>query len=296
MDTSSNKPEPEINQAAAESKDLPDKSVNGKRKPESIQENVDSSETSGNNVSPDSTISTSNLVSGREKRIRKIKAYDDDFLMYDIPSCSNSSLIQNLTKQIAPAQEKSDEIRYNLGDLVWAKVSGHPWWPCMISNSELSPTSTKNDGKNENVYFRLIGGSKPKRSYYVQFFGPSVEHAWVPEGNIISYQGLQEFKVYSQQQIDKAMSKSAKDKMSEKFSLSKIAPNKREEWEQAIAEADRLVVKKPRDRKSYFLKQFNENKNLNAKENSNPEPIKSNKLKRSSIEDENVQSERKKVC
>lgn len=294
MDTSNTKPDPEINPAVTDSKDLSDKSVNGKRKSESIQENADSSETSLNNVSPDSAISSSNLVSGREKRIRKIKAYDDDFLMYDMPSCSNSSLIQNLTKQIAPAQEKTDEMGYILGDLVWAKVSGHPWWPCMISNSELSPTSSKNHAKTENSYVRLIGGSRPKRSYYVQFFGPSVEHAWVPEGNIIAYQGLEDFKAYGQQQIDKAVSKSAKDKMSEKFSFSKITPLKRDEWEQAIAEADKLVGKKLRDRKSYFLRQLSDNKN--SKENSNPESTKSNKFRRSSIEDNNVQNEKKKVC
>lgn len=293
MDTSSVKPEPELNRVISDSKDSSDKPVNNKRKSETPGENVDSSETSVNNISPESATSSSNLVSGREKRIRKIKAYDDDFLMYDVPSCSNSALIQNLAKQITPAQENLEDIKYNLGDLVWAKVSGHPWWPCMISNPDLSPTCPKTEAKNnKNEHFKLIGGSRPKRSFYVQFFGPSVEHAWVPEGNIIEYKGLQSFKDYVQQQIDKAVSKSAKDKMNEKFSL-KISPLKREEWEQAIAEADGLMRKRPRDRKSYFLKQANGKDS--QMENSTTETTKVNRLKRNSIDEENVHSEPKKV-
>nr|QDF21440.1 histone-lysine N-methyltransferase NSD2 isoform X1 [Brachionus koreanus] len=292
MDISSIKSEPEVNRAASDSKDLSqNKPVNNKRKSETAEENANSSETSVNNISPESATSSSNLASGREKRIRKIKAYDDDFLMYDVPSCSNSSLIQNLAKQVTPAQENTHEIKYSLGDLVWAKVSGHPWWPCMISNPDLSPSCSTAEAKNSNEHFKLIGGSRPKRSFYVQFFGPSVEHAWVPEGNIIFYKGLQSFKAYAQQQIDKAVSKSAKDKMNEKYSL-KISMPKREEWDQAIAEADSLMRKRPRDRKSYFLKQSTGKDN--QIENSSTD--KANKLKRNSLDEEHVQSEAKKSC
>ncbi|CAF0822204.1 unnamed protein product [Brachionus calyciflorus] len=300
METTNIKKEPEAHHDKNESFETPT-NINNKRKSESLIESNNSNlETSQTSISPQSNASSSNLVTGREKRIRKIKAYDDDFLMYDMPSCSNSSIFQNLTKQMIPAQENTNEIKYNLGDLVWAKVSGHPWWPCMITNPELSATNSiknYNETKNENAHLRLIGGSRPKRSYYVEFFGPSIEHAWVPEGNIIEYKGIEEFKAYTQEQIDRANSKSAKDKLTEKFSL-KITLPKRDGWDQAIVEADSFINKKIRDRKIHFINKHIET-GIIKKENSFEleEPKINNKNKRNSIDsnEESFQNETKKV-
>lgn len=33
-----------------------------------------------------------------------------------------------------------------MGDLVWAKVSGYPWWPCMVSADPLLHSYTKLKG------------------------------------------------------------------------------------------------------------------------------------------------------
>lgn len=37
-------------------------------------------------------------------------------------------------------------LRYNVGDLVWSKVSGYPWWPCMVSADPLLHSYTKLKG------------------------------------------------------------------------------------------------------------------------------------------------------
>jgi hypothetical protein len=37
--------------------------------------------------------------------------------------------------------------RWLVGDLVWSKVSGHPWWPCMISYDPYLGIYTRIQGK-----------------------------------------------------------------------------------------------------------------------------------------------------
>ena len=42
-------------------------------------------------------------------------------------------------------------VLYQLGDLVWAYVPGHPLWPCMLVNDPLESKCTKMQGKSRNV-------------------------------------------------------------------------------------------------------------------------------------------------
>ena len=32
-----------------------------------------------------------------------------------------------------PTPGNVDGWKYSLGDLLWGKVSGHPWWPCLVA-------------------------------------------------------------------------------------------------------------------------------------------------------------------
>ena len=44
------------------------------------------------------------------------------------------SLIPHIYSQpSAPTPLAKGEWRYVLGDLLWGKVSGHPWWPCLVA-------------------------------------------------------------------------------------------------------------------------------------------------------------------
>lgn len=79
--------------------------------------------------------------------------------------------------------------------------------------------------------------------FYVEFFGPSVEHAWVAEGGLIEYKGIEAFKTYAQDQVDQAPTKSQKEKLAERFQL-KVALTRRDYWEQAVEEADEAMNKK----------------------------------------------------
>jgi histone-lysine N-methyltransferase NSD2 len=137
--------------------------------------------------------------------------------------------------------------------LVWAKVGGHPWWPCMITSAP------SNEVLNECItHVKYIGTTRPKRMFYVQFFGTTIEHAWVPEGCLIDYGGIEAFKTYAQDQVDQAMTKSAKEKLAERFQL-KVALSRRENWELAVKEADLAMKKSISERKLYFTKKYRSN-------------------------------------
>jgi hypothetical protein len=204
------------------------------------------------------------LINTREKRIRKQKIYDDDYVLYDSKAANYQKInFTNGTTFFDPCQTgqnsaqlnstsnndqsstyyptSSELLKYHASDLVWAKVSGHPWWPCMISS----------DVNENNAHVKSIGSSRSKRLYFVEFFGPSVEHAWVNEGCLIEYKGIEAFKTYAQDEVDQAPTKSQKEKLAERFQL-KVALTRRDHWERAVQEADEALSKRKAERKQYF--------------------------------------------
>lgn len=64
---------------------------------------------------------------------------------------------------------------YSPGDLVWAKLEGHPWWPCLVYNH---PT--------EGILYR--GRGKTSR-IHVQFFDDTPSRGWVSMRYIRPYAG-----------------------------------------------------------------------------------------------------------
>jgi hypothetical protein len=134
---------------------------------------------------------------------------------------------------MASEAESFQTVKHKVGDLVWAKVSGHPWWPCIVSR----------DTSDGNIFVKAVGTTRQKRMYFVEFFGPSTEYAWVSEGSLIEYCGIEAFKTYAQDQVDQAPTKSQKEKLAERFQL-KVALTRRDHWEQAVEEADESLEKK----------------------------------------------------
>jgi [histone H3]-lysine36 N-dimethyltransferase NSD2 len=153
-----------------------------------------------------------------------------------------------------------NNIKFQIGDLVWAKLSGHPWWPCMVSNP-LSSQSNTTSSLNNQLHYRLVGATRPKRFVYVEFYGPARENAWISESSLIEYKGVDAFKVYAQDQVDQAQAKSAKEKLADKFQL-KVSLAKRDYWEKAVNEADLACLLSITERVQFFLKKINETSQL----------------------------------
>uniref|UniRef100_A0A8C4IK29 Nuclear receptor binding SET domain protein 2 n=1 Tax=Dicentrarchus labrax TaxID=13489 RepID=A0A8C4IK29_DICLA len=70
---------------------------------------------------------------------------------------------------------------FSVGDLVWTKVSGYPWWPCMVTTD---PEFTAN--------------SRSGLLYHVQYFGDAPERGYIFEKNMVSFTGEDQYQELSQ--------------------------------------------------------------------------------------------------
>ncbi|NWY39455.1 MSH6 protein, partial [Sylvia atricapilla] len=64
---------------------------------------------------------------------------------------------------------------YSPGDLVWAKMEGYPWWPCLIYNHPTERTIVRGKGKSTRIH--------------VQFFDDSPTRGWVSVKYLKPYKG-----------------------------------------------------------------------------------------------------------
>ncbi|KAL6101704.1 msh6 [Pungitius sinensis] len=64
---------------------------------------------------------------------------------------------------------------FSAGALVWAKLEGHPWWPCMVVPQPLSGQQMRGRGRSQRVH--------------VHFFDEPATRGWVSTKYIREYQG-----------------------------------------------------------------------------------------------------------
>ncbi|XP_024080254.1 DNA mismatch repair protein Msh6 isoform X3 [Terrapene carolina triunguis] len=73
------------------------------------------------------------------------------------------------------ARDPSVSCDYSPGDLVWAKMEGYPWWPCLVYNHPTEGTLVRAKGKSSRVH--------------VQFFDDSPTRGWVSIKYLKPYKG-----------------------------------------------------------------------------------------------------------
>uniref|UniRef100_A0A4W5JGW2 DNA mismatch repair protein MSH6 n=1 Tax=Hucho hucho TaxID=62062 RepID=A0A4W5JGW2_9TELE len=64
---------------------------------------------------------------------------------------------------------------FSAGDLVWAKLEGHPWWPCMVVPQPVGGQQMRGRGKSQRLH--------------VHFFDEPPTRGWVSTKYIRKYQG-----------------------------------------------------------------------------------------------------------
>ncbi|XP_056147296.1 DNA mismatch repair protein Msh6 [Lampris incognitus] len=75
----------------------------------------------------------------------------------------------------ASAAGGSPPCPFNAGALVWAKLEGHPWWPCMVVPQPLSGEQMRSQGRDQRLH--------------VHFFDEPPTRGWVSTKYIREYQG-----------------------------------------------------------------------------------------------------------
>ncbi|XP_032066970.1 histone-lysine N-methyltransferase, H3 lysine-36 and H4 lysine-20 specific isoform X5 [Thamnophis elegans] len=80
-------------------------------------------------------------------------------------------------------KKKPAPVKYEAGDLVWAKLSRRPWWPCKVCHDPVLDTHSKMNVTNR----------KPYREYHVEVLGDPSERAWVMGKCIVIFEGRHQF-------------------------------------------------------------------------------------------------------
>ncbi|KAG8453397.1 hypothetical protein GDO86_000139 [Hymenochirus boettgeri] len=177
----------------------------------------------------------------KSKRGRKRKSIkfdnSEDKCNSETPAESSemkSSLCDTHTLEV---KEKEDSaIKYSVGDLVWSKVSGYPWWPCMVTSDPVLHNHTKIKGQKKSV-----------RQYHVQFFGNAPERAWIFEKSMVPFKGENEYDNLCQESAKQAPTKAEKAKL-----LKPITGKIKAQWEVGIQQAMEAILMIPGERKEKF--------------------------------------------
>ncbi|KAK6489333.1 DNA mismatch repair protein Msh6-like isoform X1 [Huso huso] len=79
------------------------------------------------------------------------------------------------TKKTTETTESKSTCQFKPGDLVWAKLEGHPWWPCLVYNHPETAELLRGKGKAQRIH--------------VQYFDVPPMRGWVSMKYVKPYQG-----------------------------------------------------------------------------------------------------------
>ncbi|XP_053560192.1 histone-lysine N-methyltransferase NSD2 isoform X2 [Bombina bombina] len=177
---------------------------------------------------------------GNKRKSIKFESPEDKLAIEALSTSSSSESSEMKTVSdldTSDLKEKEDLLlKYFIGDVVWSKVSGYPWWPCMITCDPILYTHSK-----------IKGQRKSARQYHVQFFGNAPERAWIFEKSIVPFKGEHEYEQLCQESAKQATTKAEKSKL-----LKPISGKIRSQWDIGIEQAKEAVEMTIEDRKAKF--------------------------------------------
>jgi len=68
-------------------------------------------------------------------------------LQQPVYACEVSDVAQDMDDVKVSGTETQQHVQYSVGDVIWTKVSGYPWWPCMITTDPEFNMHFKSKGK-----------------------------------------------------------------------------------------------------------------------------------------------------
>ncbi|XP_069725363.1 histone-lysine N-methyltransferase, H3 lysine-36 specific isoform X2 [Phaenicophaeus curvirostris] len=133
--------------------------------------------------------------------------------------------------QLIQAKKKPTPVKYEVGDLVWAKFNRRPWWPCTICHDPVLDCHSK----------MKVSNRRPYREYYVDALGEPSEKTWVAGKAIVLFEGRHQFEelpVLWRRGGQKE--KSYKHKVPQRFMA---------KWEVSVGQAEDILLGGPEDQK-----------------------------------------------
>ncbi|OPJ87997.1 histone-lysine N-methyltransferase, H3 lysine-36 and H4 lysine-20 specific isoform B [Patagioenas fasciata monilis] len=129
------------------------------------------------------------------------------------------------------AKKKPTPVKYEVGDLVWAKFNRRPWWPCTICHDPVLDCHSK----------MKVSNRRPYREYYVDALGEPSEKTWVAGKAIVLFEGRHQFEELPVlRRRGKQKEKGYKHKVPQRF-LAK--------WEVSVGQAEDILLGGPEDQK-----------------------------------------------
>ncbi|KAF7206162.1 histone-lysine N-methyltransferase, H3 lysine-36 specific isoform X1 [Nothobranchius furzeri] len=119
-------------------------------------------------------------------------------------------------------------VKFVEGEVVWAKFSRRPWWPCEVV---VDPS--------QGVFHKLKEPSdRPCRLYYVRTFGEPKDFFWVEEKSTHTFHGGFEF-----EQLILLRRRGKQREQTSKYTIAKRFQNS---WKSSVAEAESVLPGRPK--------------------------------------------------
>ncbi|NWW84264.1 NSD1 protein, partial [Rhynochetos jubatus] len=129
------------------------------------------------------------------------------------------------------AKKKPTPVKYEVGDLVWAKFNRRPWWPCTICHDPVLDCHSK----------MKVSNRRPYREYYVDALGEPSEKTWVAGKAIVLFEGRHQFEELPVlRRRGKQKEKGYKHKVPQRFMA---------KWEVSVGQAEDILLGGPEDPK-----------------------------------------------
>ncbi|XP_075622956.1 histone-lysine N-methyltransferase, H3 lysine-36 specific isoform X2 [Balearica regulorum gibbericeps] len=126
--------------------------------------------------------------------------------------------------QLIRAKKKPTPVKYEVGDLVWAKFNRRPWWPCTICHDPVLDCHSK----------MKVSNRRPYREYYVDALGEPSEKTWVAGKAIVLFEGRHQFEELPVlRRRGKQKEKGYKHKVPQRFMA---------KWEVSVGQAEDILL------------------------------------------------------
>lgn len=114
-------------------------------------------------------------------------------------SCNYNDVVQKEENSL-PTCLADPSLPFQIGDLVWAYISGYPLWPSLITPDPLESLYTKTRSIAflnicifklflDVFYIKSVTGKAEVRVYHVEFFGDNGSHSWLSSNVLFPFNG-----------------------------------------------------------------------------------------------------------